>query len=146
MYIGPYIKILKHKTIEKLTYSRECVNDSCDYYGRVKATKFCSNCGQVIVIVPKQQIEEISAFDLMYQKFIFFDGLYEPEDTNNILLPNKKSPFDLPISYDIIELSTIDTVLQIDWMWEEYKDQIAYLRQELGDENVIVGYGVISSY
>ena len=146
MYIGPYIKTLKHKTIDSVKSYRECVNDSCDYHGKVRASKFCGFCGHAIGVVTKQESSDVSAYDLLVGKFDNFEGLYEPEYTNNILLPNSRTAFDLKHSNDLIDIKNIDTVSHVNWMCEEYKDQITFLREELGNENVIVGYGVIVSY
>lgn len=146
MYIGPYIQILKHKTIKILHSYRVCLNKSCEDFDKTLGYKFCCKCGSEIGSIERLDTQNIGVYSLLSEKFERYQDLYEPDNKNNILFPNLISPFNLEIEYEMINLSILDMVTPVEWMCNEFKEQIDFLRQELGDENVIVQYGVLGYY
>ena len=146
MYIGPYIQILKHKTIETLHTYRVCLNKSCEDFDKGLGYKFCCKCGSEIGSIERLDTQNIGVYSLLSEKFERYHDLYEPNYKNDMLLANIISPFDVAFNDDMLDLSTLDMISPVEWMKKEFKEQIDYLRQKLGDENVTVQYGVMEFY
>lgn len=151
VYIGPYIEIVGEiiKDVEKV--KRFCPNHP--NMGIINE-KYCPDCGTLIESRDYTENIKIPIDNFLYEfDKNFNNDLWIPYNLNHentILLPNKKNPYDFKIkgSYDgggVTELDNLDFISskQIIWVWNEYKKYIEILRQNLGDDNVIVKWGYV---
>jgi len=145
--LSPFIEIKGgNKKIEIPKVKRLCLKHP---KSKQENNKFCSECGSEIVSQDYFITEEYSAMDVLnnWDHYVV-DRLCSIEYKSNILLPNKYPPNDINVDeescdfHNLLDKQEIITK-QVEWFKKVYEDEIVYLKSQFGEENVVVGWGLI---
>jgi hypothetical protein len=155
-YVGPHVvcKLGKKTVSEKI---RSCTNASCEQHKRAASSKFCSKCGSPIdkVEIPKE-VDTVNAhnvrMDLLGEALYDVPGddfhFWMRDNNTHIWLANRKVPDTRSFSFDRHEIQNIPLTTEIIAAETEkfvnfYEKELFILRQEYGEENVSVVWGLI---
>lgn len=141
--IGPYIKVKGKKTKTVTKIKRECPNHK---RANNEKNKFCFECGSEVKNVEYQR--EISVLPLSVLSK-YEDRVFIPEGMENIVVPNINAPghikFDPEYGSDFVNLLDKKDIIekQTNWVEEEYSKEIQSLKDEFGESNVEICWGVL---
>lgn len=150
-YVGPYIcvKRVKVKGTESI---RSCSKPTCYTYSTKvwdSGTKFCVKCGSEIAL---------RNIDVDEDKFDFYELLADYEDNlaslhdggvdkeDHILIPNQRGPREFDFGRDDwvqLDLPATARDEELAWMLDKYKEEIAIIKEKMG-EDVQICWGVVS--
>lgn len=160
-YLGPHVrcKVTKVPSTEK---HRTCSRDSCSQYEQKvydKKTKFCVQCGSPIEDRDFPiEVDSVNAYEVRMD--LLGEALYDvpgdsfhfwmKENNTHIWLANRRVPgarkFSFTPNQDGIQLVPVTPELiatEITQFSDYYEKELVILRQEYGEENVEVQWGLI---
>lgn len=146
VFFGPYIKVLKSKRVDKLVSNNGCTNEKCERFFVHTKSKYCRECGNQVTNFETTIPEEMQAYELLYEKFHEDERLTRLDYRIDMLVSNIPSPFDIVVGDEVVDISNYNMVDAMEWFVVEFRKEIDYLRSELGDENVLILFGVQEIY
>lgn len=143
--LGPYIKINGDLKKSVIKIKRICPNHPKVLH---KDAKFCPVCGSQIQNEDYTDIEHISLNRLL-DNHGYSDSLFNVEYLRKILIPNQNPPNKVEIDTDEqneINLTDVNKLRedQLNWMHKTYYNEINMLKENFGDDNVIVTWGLLT--
>jgi hypothetical protein len=146
IYIGPFVRCkVTKKEVER--ERRTCPNTNCHNHNRQIYAFFCSVCGSKIGRVKYKEEEDVIDYDEVSKKIKHNLVCRINRDKEHIWIGNRIDD-QCHLSYDPTELESGYDVCQ-KWMSEVrsfvafYVEEIRILRQEYGETDVEVLWGVI---
>lgn len=145
--IGPYLQVKGKLEKKEIKIKRLCPNHRKQ---NNENAKFCSSCGTEIQNVEFTETKTLSPARVVWEHETFDNFIWSPPEMEDIFLPNGSVPnkikFDPEYGDGVIDLSSVDEIkaAQQKWMSETYSDQIDFLIQNFGKENVFVKWGIVS--
>ena len=142
--IGPYIEVKGKKEKTEVKIKRICPNHPNQKQGD---SKFCSTCGTEVQNVEYTETKVLSPARIFYGTELV-DSLYSPEGMENLFLPCAKVPNKIRMDEygGSVDLSSCEEIKseQVKWMEEKYQEEIDFLSDNFGVENVSVRWGIVS--
>lgn len=141
--IGPYIEI-KGKHTKSITK----VKRVCPKHPKTETNnKFCGICGTEIQSVEYKDVKPVIMQHFIWDKFNDDDDFFSPEGLNHIILPNKSVPGKVRTTDEgAVDLTNCHEIMtkQINWFVNSYADHIKIFKDNFGDENVLIKWGIVS--
>ncbi len=155
IYLGPYLQAVGFKTIIKKEIIYCCTNEKCVRYKQKRIERnnyihyFCYNCGNALKNFEVEEERGLTPFQLLATKSEFDDNLSLCWDDKiiSIFISNKKTPWSLRNINDernkIVNSFEVNVNEEIDYFKKEFKKEIFFLQEQLGQQNIEVKHGLI---
>ncbi len=148
--LTPYLKVCGNKIIDRVRVKRYCPEHK---NAKQADAKFCAHCGKLIISEDVPYKETLSPSDILRNwKEYNSNALYFPEHLD-VAIPFETPPNDISVDTeggDAVELNSLETLQiidkQISWFKEKYKKEIEFLKQELGENNITVCWGLVAQW
>jgi hypothetical protein len=157
LHIGPYLVVRKVPT--KVDDVRQvCVNSDCTQFELKAKQPFCSRCGEKTQHKTFQKDDYKSVDDVIstdYEKYEDLlcrahNGGSELSDEWDIWIPNHHIPNGCKVDEDssesFAEIKPDRMQIEKDWFVEQYAEFFTRIKQELGEENVTIQWGIVKHY
>lgn len=157
LYFGPYLRVTLHyadaEVQERSCTKKECANHKREFWG--DTPKFCDLCGSPIDKVFKIKREPVCKPYFLVEDEPIKEALWcmTPDKLSDIytfMLPNQRRDryrdFDLDVEWKdyVIEEKYINRDQEVAWFEEQFKREIAYVREKCGAQNVEVMWGMFT--
>lgn len=149
VHLGPYVRI-DNVMVDETRKKRACINKDCTQYGKkMESGTYCSICGSPIGSMDyTAKVPQYNGMLLMDHE----DSLWSPAFIGNknkyhYLLPNQHGPrgsWSIDYHDDVeLDLKALDSASEIQWMEDQYPEELKILREKLGDA-VHICWGLIT--
>lgn len=145
--IGPYIKVRNEHHQVSVTFKR-CSNSNCSNHSKEIKSPFCANCGSPqgdgVRYVAKPKVDFYKLLTEGFKESLY-NCAFIKEGPVEYILPNRKNPNGFEVKEEsATELNDTQKELDLKWFRETFETELKKLKEELGDENVSLHWGIIS--
>lgn len=162
-YLGPYAACKTHK-VDETKKKRTCSNTACEQYEREvwdKKTQFCSTCGAAIndreYVVPVDNVNASDIRESLLREVLVTpsgDSMWKWMRDNNLHIwisnlskipgQDRKFSFDPRHEEQYIPSITPEMIAaELERFNDRFEKEIQLLRQEYGEENVTILWGLV---